>query len=409
VCGGGPGLGGAIETEELEAVAQVTVTLKDPANGQVFGTYTTSQDGIYHFINPLLNGEISSERDDNHKNGVSTLDLVKIQKHLLGIDLLDSPYKLIAADANNSSSVSALDLVEIRKLILGLYTEFPKNESWRFVNSEFAFDDPANPWPFAEVVDVQGLTLGHDFIGVKVGDVNGNVVANATQVQTRNAKGVLEFTTQAQVVKAGETVAVPVSASNFAQIVGYQFTMKTTGLSLTSIEAGALDMSSENLGIHDGAITASWNKVAPVSTTEVLFTLNFTATQSGELSEMLSIDGRSKLTEGEAYNGNEELLDVALTFRNGSVAAGKEFALFQNEPNPFETSTVISFTLPEAMDATLSVFDVTGKVVHAVEGTYAAGYNQITLNRKDLRGAGVLYYRLDADDFTATKKMVILE
>jgi hypothetical protein len=93
---GGPGVAdGTIETEELESVAQVTVTLTDPANGQVFGTYTTSQDGIYHFINPLIDGEITSSRNDNHKNGVSTLDLVNIQKHLLGIKL---PRQSLQAD-----------------------------------------------------------------------------------------------------------------------------------------------------------------------------------------------------------------------------------------------------------------------------------------------------------------------
>ena len=97
------------------------------------------------------------------------------------------------------------------------------------------------------------------------------------------------------------------------------------------------------------------------------------------------------------------------SFRNGVVAAGKDFALFQNEPNPFEGSTVVGFTLPEAMDATLTVFDVTGKVVWSTEGSYTGGYNEIKVNRKDLAGSGVLYYRLDANDFTATKKMVIIE
>jgi len=305
--------------------------------------------------------------------------------------------------------VSALDLVEIRKLILGLYNEFPKNKSWRFVDAKYDFADPTHPWPFAEIMDVQGLTMGNDFVGVKVGDVNGNVVANATQVQTRNAKGVLEFTTAAQSVVAGQTVSVPVSASNFAQILGYQFTMKTAGLNLTGVEAGALDMSSENIGVHQGAITVSWNKVAPVSSTDVLFTLTFTATENGQLSDMLAIENNTKLTEAEAYTGAEDLLDVTLSFRNGVVAAGKDFALFQNEPNPFEGSTVIGFTLPEAMDATLTVFDVTGKVVWSTEGSYTGGYNEIKVNRKDLAGSGVLYYRLDANDFTATKKMVIIE
>ena len=75
----------------------------------------------------------------HHRNGVSTLDLVRIQKHLLGIEALSSPYDLIAADANNSESVSAIDLVELRKLILGIYTELPANQSWRFVDKGFLF------------------------------------------------------------------------------------------------------------------------------------------------------------------------------------------------------------------------------------------------------------------------------
>ena len=70
---------------------------------------------------------------------MSTLDLVDIQRHLLGLDPLDSPYKMIAADANNSESLTAIDLVEIRKLILGLYLEFPNNASWRFVDKDFVF------------------------------------------------------------------------------------------------------------------------------------------------------------------------------------------------------------------------------------------------------------------------------
>jgi hypothetical protein len=411
VCGGGPGIGGVIETEEEETVELVTVRLKDPATGDVIRTFNTDGDGFYQFINlnPLLTYDVDAARDDNHKNGVSTLDLVKIQKHLLGIQLLESPYKLIAADANNSESVSALDLVEIRKLILGLYNEFPKNESWRFVASDFTFSDPTSPWPFAEVMVSHGMQMDHDFVGVKVGDVNGNVVANAQNIQTRNAKGILEFVTDAQSVTAGQIVSVPVSASNFANVLGYQFTMKTNGLALNSVVPGALDMSADNIGLHNNAITVSWNKVAPVSASDVLFTLTFEAVESGDLSEMLSIVANSKLTEAEAYNATEEILDVTLSFRNAVQPAGKDFALFQNEPNPFEGATVIGFTLPEAMPATLTVYDVTGKVVHMIEGSYAQGYNEVKVSRKDLATTGVMYYRLDATDFTATKKMIVID
>jgi hypothetical protein len=69
--------------------------------------------------------DIVPKRLDQARNGVSTLDLVKIQKHLLGKELFDSPFQYIAADANSNGSVSAIDLVEIRKVILGIYTAIP--------------------------------------------------------------------------------------------------------------------------------------------------------------------------------------------------------------------------------------------------------------------------------------------
>lgn len=49
-----------------------------------------------------------------------------------GIKPLNSPYKMIAADANHSNSITTFDVVEIRKLILGIYSKFPNNTSWRF-------------------------------------------------------------------------------------------------------------------------------------------------------------------------------------------------------------------------------------------------------------------------------------
>jgi hypothetical protein len=406
-------IGGLVETEEYETVEKVLVNLKD-IHGNVVTSYITGQGGSYHFINPLFDYTMVPERNDNHKNGVSTLDLVAIQKHLLGIQELTSPYKLIAADANNSESVSALDLVEIRKLILGLYTEFPKNTSWRFVDHKFVFDDPQHPWPFDEViVSHDGMTMQEDFVGVKVGDVNGTVVANATQIVTRGARKVLNLRTQDRAVEPGQTVEIAVTADDYSQILGFQLTLDLKGLEFAGITGESLSIPPEYVGQHKDAITMSFGDVAPLSVDvdATLFTLHFTATASGTLSEMIEVT--SVITEAEAYtvSGAEvELLDVALLFGSKPAAAGtSEFALYQNEPNPFVDQTLIGFDLPEAMSATLKVYDLTGRVVHTVEGDFAQGYNEIVLKHKELKSVGAFYYRLDAGDFTASKKMILIE
>ncbi|MDX1410462.1 MAG: hypothetical protein R3330_20070, partial [Saprospiraceae bacterium] len=331
--------GGILATEEQDRVEDVRVDLINQ-NGTVMQTFVTSDDGAYHFINPLLTYTIDPLRDDNHKNGVSTLDLVRIQKHLLGLEAFDTPYKYIAADANNSESVSAIDLIEIRKLILGVTLEFPNNESWRFVDADFTFQDETHPWPFDEVIELMGgLSMSNDFVAVKVGDVNGTVTANAQQVQTRNANGVLRLETAEQQVTAGQEVVVKVRSTNFDGIYGHQYTLLTEGLKIQGVESGVLEMGAENIGIHKGSVTASWHTIQPVavSSEDVLYTLKFVATQSGQLSEMLSMS--SRVTEAEAYDSNEGILDVALVIlslpsgqagEGDAVSAVEEYALYQN-------------------------------------------------------------------------------
>src|SRR5690606_32248274 len=129
------------------------------------------------------NYEVLPSKNDDPLAGVSTRDLITIQRHLLGIESLTIPYQLIAADVNNSGGISAKDLLDLRKLILGLSTEFPNNESWRFVNSDYTFPDPQNPWNFEEeraYVDLSSDEMHADFIGVKIGDVNGSVINELT-------------------------------------------------------------------------------------------------------------------------------------------------------------------------------------------------------------------------------------
>ena len=110
---------------------------------------------------------------------------------------------------------------------------------------------------------------------------------------------------------------------------------------------------------------------------------------------------RRRNNKGDQYN-------IGLKFTEGLLAENAS-ALYQNRPNPFDRSTVIGFKLAEKSQARISIFDVTGKVLKVYEAEYDKGYNELILNRKDLSASGVLYYQLDTDDFTATKKMILVQ
>ena len=113
---------------------------------------------------------VKPQKVDGIMNGISTLDIIGIQKHLLGLQKFTSAYKVIAADINNSNSISALDIIALRKMILNTDSEMPNgNSSWRFVDAKYEFEDIYNPWGFPEEIAVElgEENLENDFIGIK--------------------------------------------------------------------------------------------------------------------------------------------------------------------------------------------------------------------------------------------------
>ena len=348
----------------------------------------------------------------NPLNGVTTLDLVKINKHILNVELLDSPYKMIAADANNSQGITTLDMVQLRKLILLIDAEFSNNTSWRFVDASYVFPDPSNPWAeaFPEVINLNNVTideLTNDFVAVKIGDVNASASANELLgADDRTMNGVLTLAAQDRALTAGEVFTVEFTAENFDNF-GYQFTMNFEGMEFVALGEGLA--TDENFGLtmlSEGAITASWNSSEAVrlSADEVVFSMTFEATTDVQLSEALSIS--SRYTVAEAYASNGDMQDVAIAF-NGVEATG--FELYQNTPNPFAQTTTIGFNLPTAQAATITISDLSGKVVKVIEGDFAKGYNQVELTRNEVNASGILYYQLETATDSATKKMILID
>jgi len=90
------------------------------------------------------------------------------------------------------------------------------------------------------------------------------------------------------------------------------------------------------------------------------------------------------------------------------------FTLNQNFPNPFNPETVISFTLPKAVDVEIKIFDALGSEVRTlINENRTAGKHNIYWNATDNFGnrvsSGVYFYTIRADNFVETKKMVLMK
>jgi hypothetical protein len=94
---------------------------------------------------------------------------------------------------------------------------------------------------------------------------------------------------------------------------------------------------------------------------------------------------------------------------NQSNLVPKEFYLNQNYPNPFNPMTVITYDLPKTAYVELSIFDVTGREVKKlVSEIQQPGSYEVTFGGSQY-SSGLYFYRLQAADFTVTRKMILVK
>ncbi|NJL75227.1 MAG: hypothetical protein HC892_09570 [Saprospiraceae bacterium] len=391
-------IAGAINTIAGDKVADVNLTL----SGSRSDKQQTSDAGEYQFAGLATSYDytITPQRDDNPLNGVSTLDLVLLSKHILGVELLATPYQLIAGDVNNSGSITTFDIVALRKLILAIDTEFTNNTSWRFIPKDYEFLNPIYPFgeDYPEVMNFNDLDANHlaaDFIAIKIGDLNASAIVNSsTQLENRVASTPWHFQTADATLETGDFYTAYFETDG-SDLEGFQFTMQFQGVEVVQVLPAELGL--EHFGVFEDALTVSWNGQASSNS---MFGLVLRANTAVSLSEAVIIS--SDRTQAEAYSRAGMVQPVAINFASTSPV------LLQNEPNPFEDETVIGFVLPTTDYATLTLYDLSGKMVQEFTGTFAAGYHEVIV-RSDALPLGVLYYTLATSDFVGTRKMVLVK
>jgi hypothetical protein len=411
-------IAGKLTNEVGDPLPQRLVGLSGGISMAVF----TNVDGTYAFPSLPIGNSYTVTPTYNTKllNGVTTYDMVLIRRHILGVESLNSPYKIIAADVNKSNSVTTLDLVDLQRLILNVSTSFPNgNTSWRFVDAGFVFDDPKKPFakPFPEAIvlpNLEGNLWNRNFVGIKVGDVNGSASGSnllGEETGERSFVKSLIFKTKDIELEAGYEYVVPFtvepeSIQDIQSIAGFQFTIDfdENALALHGIEQGALvTLGQSNFAILDAALTVSWENVTdqPVPGGVPVFILKFLAKNSVRLSEALALN--SSVTPVEAIGGlfgspdaSYELLGVGLFFEK---TVREPLALLQNTPNPFRDRTAVRFQLPEATSVTLRVYNVFGKLLKTLQADYSQGVHRVEIDLGAEPAKGVLFCELEAEDF----------
>ncbi|HRO74148.1 MAG TPA: T9SS type A sorting domain-containing protein, partial [Saprospiraceae bacterium] len=358
---------------------------------------------------------VSADNAENPINGVSTLDLVKIQRHILGIESLDSPYKLIAADINNSKSITSSDLTNLRKLILGVTDKFDNNNSWRFVPESYVFADPQFPFDFEDKVLVDSIYEDKNnvnFIAVKIGDINNSAEVNSQSSKTETRGSNALFVVDDKTFEPGKLLKVDIKAGDLMEIMGTQFTMKFDAekLEFSNLRSGLVTVKSSNVNfnqVSEGIIPLSIDiaEGLRLNPNDILFSIDFRTKSNGNTRNIGIL--QSGLSP-EVYDMQSNVRRLDLQVRNGETNTPQNI-LYQNQPNPFKDYTSVSFELSKAGIGVLNIMDITGKVVYQVQDNFVKGYNTVHIQNNQLNGAGIYYYQIETGDFSATRKMILIE
>ena len=357
--------------------------------------------------------------------GINSLDAIKVVRHSAGQEPLNDPYKLMAANVNGDALINALDAIKIVRAAVGL--EPLASGDWKFDPSSVAFA----PLDRDSIVD---------FVGVRMGDVNGSWVPNGRD-QLAGGRALTAAVVTPQ-VGARETISLAL-ADTTLDAESSPVDIPLVVSAFDNVGAISLRIAFADSVLDYRAITSRVTGVAFVSNlvgneiriewfdptggahpitigTDTLLTVSFDLV--GEQGEVSPLDFTPQCTIGDAEGDpieDVQFIDGLCRLAGGSTgvpvapssAAGSH--LHPVAGGPAAQATRFVYDLSQASTTTLDVFDVGGRLCCVlVDRMMPAGRHVAVWSQTDLSGAparsGIYFVRLQTDGYHQTRKFVLL-
>jgi hypothetical protein len=282
-----------------------------------------SNDSGEYAFNDVAQGDyvLSASYQGDILEDVSTLDLVLIQRHILGLHVIDNPHIRIAADINSDKTISVRDIVALRKVILGIDDTFPDNTAWKvIVDDQLAVDDWRD-YREQKLINLQSDTTS-DFVAIKIASIDG-------QIQPRSPR-----TLDGEVNTSPDGIVLTFDES----IIGCQMSLSTDG-SFTQLASTGI------ANIQHSTLALVYTSDVPVSSVYI----------------PVSVQGNLKVTStlrAEAYSLVEGVVEVhEIKIRTKSISTFKVY------PNPVVDRLNIQLPTDENQSVLLQIYDMQGDKV----------------------------------------------
>jgi hypothetical protein len=353
----------------LQPVADVTVDIYNAASctGDPEDVVTTDVDGDYGW-NPAVSCTdycfCVSKADEDMTSLATAADASLILRSLCNQVILTHDQQ-IAGDVTCDGTVSAYDAALLLQYVVGV------DVSAMTCIGQWVFEHVTTGEAYFCVSDLTTDLSGQDFTAALIGDVTQNYWPGAPKSVVGTSPAVAFLGRSATITLSGDV---------------YSATLDLVGVTARSVTVP------EGLQ-YEWNVVDGVTKIAVAGTEPVVNAAITVVVESGESLEL--------------YGSVNE---VPFATRSQKVPViPSDYSLSQNYPNPFNPETTIEFGLPEDAQVKVTVFNVLGQVAtELVDAEMTAGYHVVTWDASEM-ASGVYFYRIQADNFTATKRMVLMK
>ncbi len=366
-----------------------------------FEKYTNDTD-FYAFPSMIASSDITITAQSNQEvmRGVTTLDLLHIQKHILGINTFNSNEKLIAADINNSGSISALDVLELRKIILGINDQFPDDRSWVGIHPSTALG-PENCENIMIEASIEH-SLSNNFMAVKIGDVDQSYqLYNDDHLTSRSEQNAILHATFDETTE-DKVISFFLEQDMFVEGVQLSLELGDMSKDIIHVTSGAMLLSDDDYHISKkgNLIISKVYDDAHAFGEEALFQVHMTKDVFRSNAISLSAEFRHEL-----YAANTlETISLSLESPTDHALESdtiEDYAIF---PNP-STGVISIEGLDDKAIESIHVTDIQGRVI-LQKRNIANDQNTLDLSTFD---RGVYFISIENGQKVHTKRVVLLK
>ena len=344
---------------------------------------------------------LTIEKTDDPLNGVSVLDLLLMQKHILNLKAISDPYVMVAADVNGDHAVDARDLLETKQVMLNRQGIFSQNTSWMYLKNDSNVDPRDADRNEFVITASTDAPIQLDFIGIKLGDLNNSAVLGYQSGDTRSSR---TMKIADRFLMISEMLTLPVDFTGSSNISGYFADLQIDESFMDVINVFDSEMKALSFEMNEGRLKVLQVDALKTSPTSGAMHIQIEVKKAGWLSEAIAEDQ----SHGAIVDENEEEFKVMVVLEGSAQSIDEPLAV-QIMPNPFKSTTDLIVKNENLATGTIQIMDQTGKQLLTRPILSNERNVRFTIEQSMLPASGLYWVKTQLGNQVSVDKLLLIQ